>query len=187
MEGTSKLERYKFAAASTSEAIVFGAARPLYGTEKVIQWIELMRDQNILRVCCLLSAIQLDRYSRLLEVYAKYFGPSHVCWAPIEDFQLVEYELLCHQILPFLSLADRHNEKVVVHCSGGVGRTGQVLAAWLVSGRGFSPQAAIAAVKQTGRNPHEAAIAAVLKGQNPFKVRAQFHALLDRCQTGKTV
>jgi protein-tyrosine phosphatase len=187
MERTSKLDRYKFAVASTSEAIVFGAARPLYSTEKVIQWIELMQGQNILRVCCLLSPMQLDRYSRLLEIYANHFGPSHVCWAPVEDFQLVDYEMLSHQILPFLSMADRHNEKVVVHCSGGVGRTGQVLAAWLVCGRGFSPQEAIAAVKQTGRSPYEAAIAAVLKGQNPFKVVAQFHALLERCQQCKTV
>jgi protein-tyrosine phosphatase len=67
----------------------------------------------------------------------------------------------------------------------GVGRTGQVLAAWLVCGRGFSPQEAIAAVKQTGRSPYEAAIAAVLKGQNPFKVVAQFHAILERCQKCK--
>jgi protein-tyrosine phosphatase len=185
MENRSKLRRYKFAAASQAEAIAFGAARPPYNDKKVIQWIELMQGQNIKRVCCLLSSAQLNHYSCLLDVYREHFGPSQICWAPIEDFQLVNYEMLNQTILPFLSMANQHHEKVVVHCSGGVGRTGQVLAAWLVSGRGLSPQAAIAAVKQTGRNPHEAAIAAFLKGQNPFKVIAQFHALLDHCQQCK--
>jgi protein-tyrosine phosphatase len=181
----STVKRHKFAAASETEAIAFGAARPPYNDKKVLQWVEFMQGQNIKRVCCLLSSAQLNHYSCLLKVYREHFGPSQVYWAPIEDFQLVDYETLTQKILPFLSMANQQNEKVVVHCSGGVGRTGQVLAAWLVSGRGFSPQAAIAAVKQTGRNPHEAAIVALLKGQNPFKVIAQFHALLKHCQEGR--
>jgi protein-tyrosine phosphatase len=181
----STVKRYKFAAASETEAIVFGAARPPYNDKKVVQWIEFMQYQNIQRVCCLLSLTQLNHYSSLLEIYRQHFGPSQVYWAPVEDFQLVDYETLNQKILPFLSMANQQNEKVVVHCSGGVGRTGQVLAAWLVYERGFSPQEAIATVKQTGRNPYEAAIVALLKGQNPFKIIAQFHALLKHCQEGK--
>jgi protein-tyrosine phosphatase len=179
------VKRYKFAAASEAEAIVFGSARPSYNDNKVVQWIEFMHNRNIQRICCLLSLTQLNHYSNLLKVYQQYFGPSQVYWVPIEDFQLVDYETLTQKILPFLSMANQQNEKVVVHCSGGVGRTGQVLAAWLVYERGFSSQEAIAAVKQTGRNPHEAAIFALLKGQNPFKVIAQFHAILEHCQKSK--
>jgi protein-tyrosine phosphatase len=185
MRNKSTVKRYKFAAASETEAIVFGAARPPHNAKKVLEWIEFMQGENIQRVYCLLSPSQLNHYSCLLEVYQEHFGPSLICWAPIEDFQLVNYETLHQQILPFLSTANQQHEKVVVHCSGGVGRTGQVLAAWLVYGRQFSLQSAIAAVKQTGRNPHEAAIVAFLKGQNPFKVIAQFHALLKHCQEGK--
>jgi hypothetical protein len=80
----SIVKRYKFAAAS--ETIVFGAARPPYNDKKVVQWIEFMHDRNIQRICCLLSLTQLNHYSNLLEVYQQYFGPSQVCWAPIEDF-----------------------------------------------------------------------------------------------------
>ena len=84
--------------------------------------------------------------------------------------------------VPFLAAADQLGEKVVVHCSGGIGRTGQVLAAWLVSGRGLSNSAAIAATRRTGRNPYEAAIAALVKGRNPWKVVGELNALLDDCR-----
>ncbi|MEH2143235.1 MAG: dual specificity protein phosphatase family protein [Nostoc sp.] len=105
-----------------------------------------------------------------------------VCWAPIADFHLSDLKTLTQKILPFLIEADKQNEKVVVHCSGGIGRTGHVLAAWLVSVRGLSNQAAIAAVKRTGRNPYEAAIAAVLKGRNPWKVVKELDVLLNNCR-----
>jgi protein-tyrosine phosphatase len=170
---------YKFAAASENELIVFGSARPGYTCEQVNAWIEFMQNQGIQRICCLLPEIQLARYSDLLGAYRQALGPEQVCWAPIEDFTFATLEILTHQILPFLTLAKQQNEKVVVHCSGGIGRTGNVLAAWLVAGRGFSRRSAIAAVKQTGRNPYEAAIAAPLKGRNPWKVAAELNTLLD--------
>ncbi|NJM88410.1 MAG: protein phosphatase [Hydrococcus sp. RU_2_2] len=173
---------YKFTAACQSENIVFGCARPGYSHEKVKQWIDFMQTQEIKRICCLLAPTQLDRYSALLKTYQQTFGIDRVCWAPIEDFQLADPETLTQQILPFLKVADRENEKVVVHCSGGIGRTGHVLAAWLVSGRGMSNKDAIAAVRQMGKNPYEAAIAAVFKGRNPWKVMIQLNALLDDCR-----
>lgn len=173
---------YRFAAASTNEAIVFGSAKPHRSDEGVKQWIEFMQSQSIQRVCCLLPPTQLAGYSNLLETYQHTFGLDRVCWAPIEDFCLADQATLTQVILPFLANADKHHEKVVVHCSGGVGRTGHVLAAWLVSGRGFSNQDAIKAVRRTGRNPYEAAIAGVFRGQNPWKAIAKLNALLDACR-----
>jgi protein-tyrosine phosphatase len=172
---------YKFASASENEPIVFGAARPGYGNEQVSEWIEFMQNQDIQRVCCLLSESQLTCYSNLLDTYRQTFGFDQICWAPIEDFHLAAPQVLMHQILPFLAIADQNREKVVVHCSGGIGRTGHVLAAWLVAGRGLSSKEAIAAVKQTGRNPYEAVIAAPFKGHNPWKVAADLNSLLDEC------
>ena len=176
------LKIYKFAPAWENEQVVFGAARPGYTNNKVQDWIEFMKYQDIKRVCCLLPDQQLAYYSGLLDNYKQEFGNQLVCWAPIADFHLSDLETLTQKILPFLIEADKQNEKVVVHCSGGIGRTGHVLAAWLVSVRGLSNQAAIAAVKRTGRNPYEAAIAAVLKGRNPWKVVKELDVLLNDCR-----
>jgi protein-tyrosine phosphatase len=172
---------YKFSTAATDESIVFGAARPGYSHQQVKAWIEFMQSQGIRRVCCLLSKSQLNRYSDLLDVYREYFGADSICWAPIADFEIVDREILFNQILPFLSLADRLSERVVVHCAGGVGRTGQILAAWLVAGRGFSSKLAVATVKQSGRNPYEAVIAAPFRYRNPWQVMTELNRLLDEC------
>lgn len=176
---------YRFAPASEHESIVFGSARPGYGDRHVNEWIEFMQRQGIKRVCCLLAESQLRRYSNLLDIYRQTFGRDRnghdrTCWAPIEDFHLAAPEVLIHQILPFLAAADQNQEKVVVHCSGGIGRTGHILAAWLIAGRGFSKEAAIAAVKRTGKNPYEAVIAAPFTGRNPWRVSAELNILLDK-------
>ena len=173
---------YKYAPAWEKEQIVFGAARPGYTDKKVQDWIEFMKRQDIKRVCCLLAEQQLASYSDLLNIYKQEFGNQLVCWAPIADFHLSDLETFIHKILPFLIEADKQNEKVVVHCSGGIGRTGHVLAVWLVSVRGLSNQAAINAVKRTGRNPYEAAIYAVFRGRNPLKVLKELDVLLNDCR-----
>ncbi|MDJ0695566.1 dual specificity protein phosphatase family protein [Mastigocoleus sp. MO_188.B34] len=103
------------------------------------------------------------------------------------EVQLVDRQILTQQTLPFLATADHRGEKVVVHCSGGVGRTGHVLAAWLVAQRGFCNKTAIATVKQTGRDPYEAVSFALLKGRNPGKVMTELNALLDYCRDGTQI
>ena len=174
---------YKFNAADEKETIVFGAAKPNYSDEQVVNWIKFMQEQGIQRVCCLLADTQLARYpSSLREIYHQKFGINKVRWAPIEDFHLASQETLTQNILPFLNEALHKQEKVVVHCGGGIGRTGHVLAAWLVNSRGISNQDAITAVKKTGRNPYEAAIAAPIYGKNPWKVIKELNVLLDKCR-----
>ncbi len=172
---------YKFASASQTETIVFGSSRPGSSDKQVQEWVEFMQNQGIRRVCCLLSKSQLNSYSNLLEIYQQNFGSTQICWAPIEDFCLVDLEVLSQQILPFLVMADQNQQRVVVHCAGGVGRTGQILTAWLVAGRGFTHQEAIAAVKKTGRNPYEAIIAAPVQRRNPWRVAKELAMLWDEC------
>lgn len=176
---------YKFGAASKQEITVFGSARPGFSEKNVRDWIEFMQSQKIARICCLLPEKQLAPYSDLLGAYKQKFGYQSVCWTPIADFTLPDLKTVAGKILPFLVAADQQSEKAVVHCGGGVGRTGVVLAAWLVHGRGFSNQTAIAAVMQTGRNPYEAAIAAVFRGKNPFKIIADLELLLNQCRPQK--
>jgi protein-tyrosine phosphatase len=155
----SKPER-GFSVASEEEPCVFGARRPGFPFPRVSSllvhsWIAFMQAQGITRVLCLLPPRQLDAYNDLPGSYRQMFGEHNVLWVPIEDFQLAEETQLIDQILPFLAEGERQQEKTVVHCSGGVGRTGHVLAAWLVSGRGMSNEEAIAAVKRQGRNARE--------------------------------
>jgi protein-tyrosine phosphatase len=171
---------YKFAAAWEQENVIFGSAKPRHSEADVAQWVVFMRSQGIQRVCCLLSSSQVADYSDLLMIYRQEF--RQVCWAPIEDFQLVNRETLVQQILPFLADAALCKEKTVVHCSGGVGRTGQILASWLVYKRRPSNREAIAAVKRTGRNPYEAALIAPFKGKSPWKVVLELTLLLDDCR-----
>jgi protein-tyrosine phosphatase len=174
---------HKFAPASGNETIVFGAARPGYADEQVRLWIEFMRGQSIQRVCCLLPRSQMAPYSDLLGFYREAFGADRVCWAPLEDFEIADRATLMEKILPFLEAADGDRERVVVHCAGGIGRTGQVLAAWLVR-RGFSVEEAIAEVKRMGRNPQEAVVAAILRGRSPWRTARELNALLEDCWSG---
>lgn len=174
---------YKFHAADEKENIVYGAAKPGYSNEQVADWIQFMQEQGIQKVCCLLADAQLSHYpSNLLEIYHLRFGKDKVCWAPIEDFHLASEETLIQIILPFLNKANQESEKVVVHCGGGIGRTGHVLAAWLIYSRKISNTEAIAAIKKTGRNPYEAVITAPFYGKNPWKVTRELNTLLDKCR-----
>jgi protein-tyrosine phosphatase len=174
---------YKFASANRQESIIFGAARPKYSETSVKQWIKFMQQQKISRVCCLLESKQLTRYPiDLLETYRQEFSAKYVLWQPIKDFQIPLAEILIDCIIPFLISAEQSQQKTVVHCSGGVGRTGIVLASWLVSQRGYSNQEAIFAVQQNQRNPQETIIAAWFRLQNPVRVEQQLNSLLNDCR-----
>jgi protein-tyrosine phosphatase len=163
-----------FTAAAEQEPFIFGARRPGFPFARVSSqllhaWIAFMQAQGITRVLCLLPPRQLKAYDDLLGTYRQHFGEHNVLWVPIADFQLAEEAQLIEQIMPFLAEAEQRQEKTVVHCSGGVGRTGHVLAAWLVSCRGMSNEEAIAAVKKQGRNARESG-------------NKRLDMLLDRCR-----
>lgn len=150
-----------FGPAAPGERTVYGARRPGFPLRRpspaiVSSWIAAVQGAGMRRVVCLLPPRQLHGYDGLLDTYQHVFGAEAVCWAPIADFQLADQALLTGTILPFLFAADARGEPVVVHCSGGIGRTGHVLAAWLVSARGMANADAIEAVRRTGRNPREA-------------------------------
>ena len=153
--------KFGFAAAQSGENAIYGAQRPGYNAKSVGQdpidaWVSFMKKQGIQRVCCLLGPDQLALYKPdLLGQYCKAFGEDHVRSAPVKDYHLCDRETLDMKILPFLLQADEDGEPTVVHCSGGSGRTGHILAAWLVRQRGLSAERALHAVVATGRNPYE--------------------------------
>jgi len=111
-------------------------------------------------VCCLLDDGQLADFPLNLEAeYQKLFEAARVLMLRVADHHLCSRQALNERIVPFLRSADLKGERAVVHCWGGNGQTGHVLAAWLVAARGRSPMEAIDAVEATGRLPREAVLA----------------------------
>jgi protein-tyrosine phosphatase len=169
---------FKFTPARASGDVICGARRPGYpdelvGQSQVDDWIAYMKEHGIRRVCCLLSSAHLDFYEPgLLDQYRNAFDEDRVLSAPVEDYHLCDQSTLDSKILPFLIEADKAGEPTVVHCSGGSGRTGHVLAAWLVRRRGLSVCDALESVCATNRDPFEAV-------NSGHATKEQLYALLE--------
>jgi len=152
---------HRFAPAAPDEAYVYGACTPGWHSAAsreaaIDDWVAFMRAEGIERVCCLLTGCQLDDCGAVLDRYASAFGEENVLHAPVRDHHLVPEEVLLEEILPFLAESRDVEAPVVVHCLAGIGRTGQVLAAWLVYNRDYGPKRAIETVTDNGRDPTEA-------------------------------
>ena len=149
-----------FGPAAEGEQIVFGSPRPGYPRHRVPdsavdEWLRFVTDHAIQRVVCLLTPEQLAYYDDLLGRYRAHFGGERIRCAPIPELYLADLATLTEGVLPFLKEADQRGERTVVHCSAGIGRTGHVLAAWLVAGRGYTNQDAVEAVARGGRDARE--------------------------------
>ena len=171
---------FGFGPARHGEEIVFGAERPGYPArgvpdEDVEEWVAFMKGKGIERVCCLLAEAQLGHCTDLLAMYRNHFGDGSVLSAPVDDYHLCDLMTLRDRILPFLVHSDLEGKKAVVHCSAGSGRTGLVMAAWLVHGRQVPIDDAIRTVEGMGRNPREA----VRPGNATTE---ELHGLLEACR-----
>ena len=151
---------FHFGPARSGEATAYGARTPAASLTGIREWADFMLARGVTRVCCLLDAGQLAGFPLDLETeYKKLFGATCVLMEAIADHHLCSLQALRGSILPFLRAADAAGDRVVIHCWGGNGRVGHVLAAWLVAARGLSPTEALEAVEATGRLPHEAVLA----------------------------
>ncbi|MFC7076325.1 protein-tyrosine phosphatase family protein [Haloarcula halophila] len=155
------MNAHRFAPAAPDEEFVYGACAPGWHSagshaDALDDWIETLRDREVTRICCLLPGRQLDTGGSNLDRYRSAFGAENVCHSPVPDHHLVPQQQLSAEILPFLADARRDEERVVVHCLAGIGRTGQVLAAWLVYNRDYGPHRAIETVESMGREPLDA-------------------------------
>lgn len=154
------VDAHRFSPVVPEVETIYGACCPGWHSagsqrEAIDQWISFMSDAGIERVCCLLTGRQLDGEDANIGRYREAFGEDKVLHEPIPDNRLAQPEQLTDRIVPFLEESARADEPVVVHCLTGIGRTGQVLAAWLVAQGEYDPRPAIRKVKQTGRDPTE--------------------------------
>ncbi|WP_226021557.1 protein-tyrosine phosphatase family protein [Halomicrobium salinisoli] len=160
-DARSGVDAHRFAPAAPDEEYVYGACCPGWHStagrgDAVEEWIGFVRDRGIERVCCLLTGDQLDRTDAQIGRYRAAFGEDQVLHAPIPDHHLADVETLDAEVLPFLAEAVEREAPVVVHCLAGIGRTGHVLAAWLVHARDYDPVDAIETVEEMGRSPADA-------------------------------
>jgi protein-tyrosine phosphatase len=174
-----RVSAHRFAPAAPDEPYVYGACCPGWHStadhrEAIDEWIAFMRAHDVERVLSLLTGSQLDRTDANVAKYRDAFGSESVAHVPIRDHHLADRDTLAEDILPFLENAVERQERVVVHCLAGIGRTGQVLAAWLVYARGYTPIEAVETVQQMGRVPTEAVDAGNAKRGELFELLSSF-------------
>jgi hypothetical protein len=148
---------HRFGPAGPWESHVYGACSPGWHTDAersaaVRDWIAVVREHDVLRVCSLLPAGD-DPGAGYLARFRDAFGSERVHHAPIPDGHLPAAQTLTEDVLPFLAASRDADERVVVTGLAGLGRTGVVLAAWLVAERDFRPAEAISTVLGAGRDP----------------------------------
>lgn len=147
-------DAHRFGPAAPDEEHVYGSCAPGWHAAAdhdtcVREWIADMQRAGIERVCCLLAT----SHDENLGPYAEAFGADNTLQASVPTDRIVSAELLETEILPFLEAARNADEPVVVHGLSGLGRTGQVLAAWLAYDRRYRPERAVSTVHSVGRDP----------------------------------
>jgi len=151
-------DAHRFSPAAPDEPYVYGSCSPGWHSAAdqeicIEEWISFVESRDVERVCCLLAGRHLDGAAGVLSQYETAFGPENVLHTPVPERRLVDAGELQNRILPFLERSIETGQPVVVQSLTGVCRTGQVLAAWLIYGRGYEPTAAVDTLAETGRDP----------------------------------
>lgn len=146
---------WNFGPASARDQIVFTSERPGIGaagntaepetwersgwipTAEVEMWAAFMQAQQVRRVLVLLDANELAHYAApLLETYEA-LGLA-ATWVPMGA---ADAKARVHAAL---AAAEAAGERIVAHCTHGMGRSGRVAAGWLALRYGLSPEDATA-------------------------------------------
>jgi protein-tyrosine phosphatase len=134
---------FNFGPASDRDTILFTCERPggdqgdsMISNESVQTWIDYMKSQHIKHVLVLLDDNELENYQEpgLLKLYEN--GGLSYFRAPMGD------EGASHRVVSFVKEKEMDGEKVVAHCTHGMGRSGRVAAGWVAARYGVSPEKA---------------------------------------------
>ena len=135
---------HNFGPASSRDATVYTSERPGGDPEgdakisrsTVEDWIQFMKQQGIQNVMVLLGDDELETYEEpgLLQLYQ-----DHGLKVYRNPMGVEGSSKNAEKILKEIEAA---KEKVVAHCTHGMGRSGRVAAGWLVMRYGLSPQEA---------------------------------------------
>ncbi len=156
------MSKYNFRPVSIDEEIVFGASRPGYGIDNaneyiIDSWCCFLDQHGIKRLLVLLDFNQLMNYSiDYLGYLKKRYGDENVLAVPVQDYHLIDKRRFKEIVKPFLKYSRHNRIKTVIHCAGGIGRTGHIAAGYLSCVVGFSVEEAISSVIEMGFNPYEA-------------------------------
>lgn len=148
---------HNFGPASSRDAVVYTSERPggdpehgaKIPTSKVMDWIHFMQQQNVKQVLILLDDNELEVYEEpgLLALYEQHGFKAH--------HNPMGQQGSATNAEKILRAAKATNEKIVAHCTHGLGRSGRVAAGWLVMRYGLSPQEAtdeaLDAARKTGQ------------------------------------
>ena len=133
-------QTHNFGPVSARDEIVYTACRPgdplgktdPISDDAVQDWISFMKQKGISKVISLLDDNEYTNYDTDLCVQFENAGFSCLC-------QAMRAEGASENINQYIEESFNNNEKVVAHCTGGVGRAGRVAAGWLVHKYGLTP------------------------------------------------
>ena len=153
---TASLAPYNFGPVSSRDTTLYTACRPgnppsksdAVTTEAVAEWIEFMKASGVSKVVCLLDENEYCNYNTDLCKLYGCAGLDYIC-------QEMGAEGASTRINEFIDQAADSGEKVVAHCTGGVGRAGRVAAGWLVHRYGLTPAEA---TLETLATAHDASV-----------------------------
>lgn len=145
--------QYNFAPASTRDEVLYGAARPGASQQLcyrpdlklpasvITEWAYWAKGEGFERVITLLSPSELDTYQgSVVDVLSHQFSGHY-------SNIVMDRPGALQQVLAAVRTAQEAGDKILVACWAGAGRTGQVLAAWLVQQYGLTPEEAAEEVK----------------------------------------
>jgi hypothetical protein len=133
---------HNFGPASARDTVLYTAERPGNPTgktdvipdEKVQEWIAFMKEKGIGRVIILLDDNEFTNYCGDLGLLAMYEAGGLQY-----NVQSMNAPGASENIMAILQASEKGQEKVVTHCTGGVGRSGRVAAGWLVERYNLTP------------------------------------------------